>query len=133
MITEVNVDNENKIIRRTLTGEIDKHHAIKLVREISFSVKCYEGYSVLVDMRDTTHHPEMADLLAIADECSRQLVGFDCRIAFVIPDTEQRKQVARLFRTCMEAQSFELRQFFEYEPAMEWLGEKPQASHRQLA
>lgn len=133
MIAEVNVNQDRKIIHRILTGEIDKTHAIRLVREIAFAVKCYGGYSILVDMRETAHHPQTADLLAIAEECTKQLDGFKSRIAFLIPDSEQRKQVARFFRTCMEAQSFELKHFFDYETAIAWLDDIPLGLRRHTA
>ncbi len=103
MIAEINVDNENKTIQRILTGEIDTNQALSLVREISNSVKIHEGYNILVDMRDTTYQPEMMDLLEVAAECSKLLIDFSRKIAFLIPNTEQRKLVAKIFRTCMEA------------------------------
>ena len=121
MIAEINVDNENKTIQRILTGEIDTNQALSLVREISNSVKIHEGYNILVDMRDTTYQPEMMDMLEIAAECSKHLIDFSRKIAFLIPDTEQRKLVAKIFRTCMEAEGFELKQFFDYEAASKWL------------
>ena len=121
MIAEINVDNENKTIQRILTGEIDTNQALSLVREISNSVKIHDGYNILVDMRDTTYQPEMMDLLEIAAECSKQLIDFSRKIAFLIPNTEQRKLVAKIFRTCMEAEGFEFKQFFDYEAAAEWL------------
>ncbi len=121
MIAEISVDSENWTIQRTLSGEIDTIHALSLVREISNSAKIHEGYNILVDMRDTTFHPDMIDLLEIAAECSKQLTGFSCKIAFLIPDTEQRKLVAKIFRTCMEAEDFEFKQFVDYEAATEWL------------
>ena len=121
MIAEIAIDNDNKIVRRTLRGEIDTDQALKLVQNVSSSVRVNPGYNILVDIRDTSFHPKMGDLLEIAAECSKQLVGFNRKIAFIIPDTEQRKQVARLFKACMEAQGFEFKQFFEYNAAAEWL------------
>jgi hypothetical protein len=49
------------------------------------------------------------------------LIDFNCKIAFVIPNTKQRKEVAKIFKVCMEAQGFEFRHFFDYEEAIEWL------------
>ncbi|MGD8242041.1 MAG: hypothetical protein PVF59_04400 [Desulfobacterales bacterium] len=123
MIAEISVDSENRTIQRILIGEIDTNQALSLVREISNSAKMHDDYNILVDMRDTTFHPEMIDLLEIAAECSKLLIGFSCKIAFLIPDTEQRKLVAKIFRTCMEAEGFEFKQFFEYDSAMEWLSD----------
>ena len=121
MIAEIDVDIEKKIIRRTLTGEIDTAQALKLVRNVSAAVNLHPDYNILVDIRDTAFHPEMIDLLEIASECSKQLIGFDRKIAFLIPDTEQRKLVGQVFKTCMEAEGFAFKQFFDYDPAIEWL------------
>ena len=122
MIAEIDVDIEKKIIRRTLTGEIDTAQALKLVRNVSAAVNLHPDYNILVDIRDTAFHPEMIDLLEIASECSKQLIGFDRKIAFLIPDTEQRKLVAQVFKTCMEAEGFAFKQFFDPAAALEWLG-----------
>ena len=111
MMAEINVDHENKIIQRNLTGEKSARQAINLMGENAFAVEYLQGYSSLVDMRDTTHPPQMEKLLRIVEECIRQRVGFNARIAFLIPDTDQRRHLAKLFRTWMESQSFELQQF----------------------
>ena len=120
MIAEIDIDNDNKIVQRTLRGEIDINQALKLVQNISRSVNLHQGYNILVDMRDTAFHPGMVELLEIAAECSRKLIGFKRKIAFIIPDTMQRRQVAKLFQTCMEAEGFKFKQFLEYNDAMEW-------------
>ena len=65
MVAEIKIDNDNKIILRTLTGEIYKAQALKLVQNVSLSVKLNRGYSILVDIRDTSYHPKMGDLLEI--------------------------------------------------------------------
>ena len=121
MIAEIDVDIEKKIIQRTLTGEIDTAQARKLVQNVSAAVNLNPDYNILVDIRDTAFHPEMIDLLDIAAECSKQLIGFSRKIAFLIPDTEQRKLVARVFKTCMQAEGFAFKQFHDYDPAIEWL------------
>ena len=121
MIVEIDIDDDDKIVRRTLRGEIDAKQALKLVQNISRSVNLNQDYNILVDMRDTTFHPGMVDLIEIAAACSNQLKNYNHKIAFLIPNTEQRRQVAKLFRTCMEAEGFKFKQFFEYDEASEWL------------
>lgn len=121
MTTEFKIDSDKKIIHRTVTGEINTDRAIRLVQKVSYAAELNQGYNILVDIRDTTFHPEMMDLLRIADECSSLLKTDRHKIAFLIPDTDQRKQVGKLFRACMEAQGFEFMQFFDYDTAMEWL------------
>ena len=121
MIAEINIDHARKIIKRTLIGEIDPKQVFNLIGEIAFAVKHHSGYNILVDIRDTTFEPEMGDLLEIAATCSTQLMPYNRKIAFLIPQTEQRKKVAGLFRTCMEAQGFRFKQFFDCEAANQWL------------
>lgn len=65
----------------------------------------------------------MIDLLEIAAACSKQLIGFGRKIAFLIPDTEQRKLVAKIFKTFMRTEGFKFKQFFDCEAAMGWLGD----------
>ncbi len=124
MIAEIDIDKDKKIVLRTVTGDIDTAQALKLVKDVAIAVNHNPGYNILVDIRDTTFYPEMLDLLDIATECSRQLIGFRRKIAFLIPDTEQRRLVAKIFRTCMEAEGFDFKQFFDYDAAMEWLSTK---------
>ncbi len=121
MTIDIKIDKDRKIIHRTVTGEITTNSAVTLVQNITLATKLHQGYNILVDIRDTTFYPEMTDLLEIATECSRQLIGFNNKIAFLIPNTEQRKQVAKLFKTCMETQGFVFTQFFDYESAVKWL------------
>jgi hypothetical protein len=95
----------------------------RLAQNVSAAVNFSPGYHSLVDIRDNTFHPEMIDLLEIAAECSKQLIGFGRKIAFLIPDTEQRKRVAKIFKTGMETEGFEFEQFIDCEAALEWLGD----------
>ena len=53
--------------------------------------------------------------------CKGMMV-LDIKIAFLIPDTEERIRFAQLFKACMGVQGFEFRQFFDREAALEWLG-----------
>ena len=121
MIAEINIDNDNKIVGRTLSGEIDTAQALKLALNISHSVKLNQDYNILIDIRDTTFYPEMVDLFEIAEEFSKLLLDFNQRIAIIIPNTEQRKQVAKLFQICMEAENFNIMHFIDYDDAIEWL------------
>ena len=123
MIAEIGIDIDKKIIQRTLTGEIDTAQALKLVQNISATLNDYPGYNILVDIRDTAFNPDMIDLLEIAAECSKQLIGFSRKIVFLIPDTQQRRLVGKIFKACMDAEGFDFQQFFDGKAAMEWLGD----------
>ena len=121
MKTEIEIDENSKIIQRTVTGELYTERSLSLVRELALSLLTHKGYNVLMDMRETETKPEMLDLMAIASECAKLRSGFNRKIAFLIPDTEERIRFAQLFKACMEAQGFRFRQFFDREAALEWL------------
>ena len=121
MNTENDIDDDNRIVQINVTGEITTGQASKLVQNISIAVKLNQGYNVLVDIRNATFNPEMVDLFEISSEFSKQLVGFNRKIALLIPNTEKLKQVAKLFRICMEAKGFQFQQFFDYDATVKWL------------
>jgi hypothetical protein len=121
MNTENDIDDDNRIVQINVTGEITTGQASKLVQNISIAVKLNQGYNVLVDIRNATFNPEMVDLFEISSEFSKQLVGFNRKIALLIPNTEKLKQVAKLLRICMEAKGFQFKQFFDYDATVKWL------------
>jgi hypothetical protein len=77
-----------------------------------------------MDMRETGTKPEMLDLMGIASACAKLRSDPDTKIAFLIPNTEERVRFAQLFKACMEAQGFRFRQFFDRDTAMKWLSEE---------
>ena len=120
---EIKIDNNNKIIHRTVTGDLYTERSLKLVHELAFVVSNHKGYNVLLDMRETVTQPEMLDLMEIASTCTKLRSDFDSKIAILIPNTEERVKFAKLFKACMVAQGFDFTQFFKFENAMDWLSE----------
>ncbi len=121
MSPNIKIYEDQKVILRTVTGELVTARSLKLVKELAVAIKLNQGYNILIDLRETETRPETLDLMEIATACSRYRHGFKGKIAFLIPDTKERIRVAKLFRTCMEAQGFEFTQFFDFDLAMEWL------------
>lgn len=121
MSSGLEIHKDERIIQLTVTGELNADRAIALIDKIALTVRIHPGYNILVDIHDTTYQPDMADLLEIASECSKRLTNFRRKIAFLIPDTKERKKVAKLFKTCMGLQGFEFRQFVKYGDALKWL------------
>lgn len=119
----IKIDTDKKIIFRTVTGDLYTERSLKLVREIAMVANSHKGYNVLMDMRETETKPEMIDLMMIASACAKLRSDFDTKIAFLIPNTEERVRFAQLFKACMEAQGYRFRQFFDRETAMKWLSE----------
>jgi hypothetical protein len=123
MAMDIKIDTDKKIIHRTVTGALYTERSLMLVRELAMAVNTHKGYNVMMDMRETATDPEMLDLMQIATECAKLRSDFDSKIAFLIPHTEERIRFAHLYKSCMEAQGFEFRQFFDRETALEWLTE----------
>ncbi len=123
MTADIKIDNESKIIQKTVTGDLYTERSLKLVRELALFISTHRGYNVLLDMRETDTQPEMLDLMEIASTCTMLRSDFDSKIAILIPNTEERVKFAQLFKACMTAQGFDFNQFFEYTPAREWLTE----------
>ena len=123
MTAEIRIEKDRKIIHRTVTGDLYTERSLELVRELAWSVSTYKGYNILMDMRETETRPEMLDLMQIASACAKLRSDFNSKIAFLIPNMEERVRFAQLFKSCMEAQGFRFRQFFDHESAIEWLSE----------
>ncbi|MGD8268240.1 MAG: hypothetical protein PVF55_08725 [Desulfobacterales bacterium] len=121
MSADIKIYEDHRIIQRTVTGELYTKRSLRLVQELAGAIKLNKGYNILVDLRDTMTRPETLDLMEIATACSRYRYDFKGKIAFLIPDTDERNKAAKLFRTCMEAQGFVFKQFFDREAAIEWL------------
>lgn len=120
---DIEIDEAKKIIHRTVIGDLYTQRSLILVRELSMILDRHKGYNVLMDMRETESKPEMLDLMQIASECTELSPGLDTKIAFLIPNSEDRVRFAQLFKACMEAQGFRFRQFFERQTALTWLTE----------
>lgn len=121
MAPMLDIDEDRKIILRTVTGDLFTERSLDLVRELAMIVDAHRGYNVLLDMRETATKPEMLDLMMISSECAKLRSNFDAKVVILIPNTEERIRFARLFKTCMEAQGFRFRQFFDRDSALKWL------------
>lgn len=121
MTNPVRIDNVNRIIQKTVTGELHTERSLRLVREASVAASLHKDYNILMDLRETVTGPAMLDLMAIASTCAELNFDADRKIAFLIPDAEDRVRFARLFRTCMETQGLNFKQFFDFDAAMRWL------------
>jgi hypothetical protein len=121
MSSDLETHENERIVQLTVTGELNADRALAIIDKISLTVKLYPDYNILVDIQNITYQPDMAELLEVASECSKRLTDFKHKIAYLIPDKTGRKEVAKLFKTCMELQSFEVRQFVKYDDALKWL------------
>ena len=121
MATKIKIDNDQKIIKRAVSGVLYTDRAIKLVRELSIAAALQKDYGILMDLRESVTAPEITDLMAIMSAWSRLAGRFDNKIAIIFSKNEEHTRFAQLFKACMEAQGFEFRQLFDYDTAIEWL------------
>ncbi|MBC2734147.1 MAG: hypothetical protein HF981_07305 [Desulfobacteraceae bacterium] len=121
MIAESMVYKIGSCIQKTETGELDRTRSIDLIHELSVAIKFHKDQHILVDLRDASVQTDIQDLMAFAAECAKFRSEFDKKIAILIPNTEERIEAAKRFRSCMDVQGFRLKQFFDYEPAIDWL------------
>ncbi len=121
MVTGSTIYKIGGCIQKTESGRLDRTRTLNLIHELSIAVHSHEGRHILVDLRDAAVQSDMQDLMAFAAECGQYKSGFDKKIAILIPNTAERIEVARRFRTCMDVQGFRLEQFFDYDAAVAWL------------
>ena len=121
MSPDIKIYEDQKIIQRSVSGELNTIRSLQLVRELGVAVKLNQGYHILMDLRDTVARPATLDLMEIATACSRYKHDFKAKIAFLIPDMKERSRFAVLFRTCMIAHGFDFKQFYDHDTAIEWL------------
>ena len=122
-MTQIKVDKDQKIIHKKVSGVLYTGRSIELVRGLSMAAELYNGYDILMDIRETKTAPEMTDFMAIMSAWSRLAANFDNKIAIVTSKIEQHSRYAQIFKAFMKAQGFRIQQFFEREAAMEWLSE----------
>ena len=115
------IQRDKRLIRLTGTGELNADRAIALIDKISLTARLNPDYDILVDIQGTTLQPDMADLLDIASVSSKRLTDFKHKIAFLIPDMKERQKIAKLYKSYMELQGFEFRQFVKCDDAIDWL------------
>jgi hypothetical protein len=78
----------------------------------------------MLDLRKTDSHMNMGDLIEVSLEFARHREVFKNKIAVIIPNTEERLDIARHFKACMDIQGFDFRQLTDFESAIEWLSEE---------
>lgn len=108
-------------IRMTESGELDRDRSIKLVRELATSANFHKDHNIMLDLRETHGQASLSDLIEISTEFASYHKLFRNKIAVLIPNTEERLQLANRFKTCMDMQGFLFEQFTDFEAAIEWL------------
>lgn len=121
MPSNVKVYKIGDFIRKTASGAIDRDLSIGIVHELSIAANYHADHNIMLDLRKTDLNADMGDLIQISLEFARHKAIFQNKIAVIIPDTEERRELARQFKACMDIQGFEYHHFTDFESAIEWL------------
>jgi len=119
--SDIKIYKIGDFIKKTASGAIDRNLSIGIVHELSIAANYHENHNIMLDLRETDLIANMGDLIQIALEFTRHKEIFKNKIAVLIPDTEERRELAKHFKACMDIQGFEYQQFTDFESAIEWL------------
>lgn len=124
MKTDVKIYNVKDFIRKTVSGEIDLEKSMQLAKDFADIAYLHNNHNLLLDMRDTTISDiNMTDLMKVVLKITSHLHDFKNKIANVIPDNQERLQIARQFQSCMVLKGFSYEIFTDFEEALDWLSE----------
>ncbi len=123
MSSKVKVYRIKDFIRMTESGVLDLDRSISIVRELANEAKYHRDHNLILDFRETDINANHRDMIQISLEFARYHKAFQNKIAVLIPNTEDRLQIASLLKTSMDYQGFEFKQFFDFEKAIEWLAD----------
>ena len=123
MPTELKVYRIKDFIRMTETGTLDLDRSISIILELATEANYHKEHNILLDFRETDIHASHRDMIQISLEFARYHKVFQNKIAVLIPNTDDRLQIANLLKTSMDFQGFEFNQFTDFERAIEWLAD----------
>ena len=123
MLSNVQVYRIKDFIKMTESGMLDLDRSIGIIHEIATEANNFKDHNILLDFRETDIHANHRDMIQIALEFARYHKVFQNKIAVLIPNTEDRLQIAGLLKTSMDFQGFEFNQFIDFEKAIEWLSD----------
>ena len=121
MPSNIKIYKIGDFIRKTASGTIDRDRSVAIVHELSIAANYHADHNIMLDFRETDLKADTGDLIDIALEFARHKAIFKNKIAVTIPDTEERRELARQFKACMDLQGFEYQYFMDFEAAIEWL------------
>lgn len=123
MPSHVKIYRVGDIIRMTESGELDLDRSIGIVRELATEADYHKDHNVILDLRETSVNASMGDIIQVSMAFASYHKVFRNKIAVIIPNTEERLQIAQRFKACMDMQGFQFEQFTDFETAIEWLSD----------
>lgn len=112
-------------IRKNKSGELNYERLKGIVMEIATEATFYPDHNILIDSRETTLQNDfgMTDIIRIARDVSIFRHLLTNRIAYVIPNDEDRLSKAENAETIIQVQGIQYKVFTDYGDAIEWLSE----------
>ena len=124
MKTEVKIYKIQDFIRFNHKGVLDYEQSKEIVHNIASAASFHENFNILIDMRETTIDlKNMNDVMEIALEFAYYKPFINNKIASIIPDTEERKALARQFKAYLAFEGIQFMMFTDYDKALDWLSD----------
>ena len=124
MKTEVKIYRIHDFIRFNQKGVLDCEQSKEIVHDIASAASFLGNHNIMIDMRETTIDlKDMHDMMEIALEFSRFKPFIHNKLASIIPDTEERKALARQFKAYLAFEGIQFMIFTDYDKALDWLSD----------
>ena len=124
MKVEVKIYKIQEFIRFNPKGVIDYERSKELIHDIASASSFLGNHNILIDMTDTTIDlKDMNDIMEIAIESARFKPFVKSKIAYIIPNTEERKALARQFKAYLAFDEIQFMIFTDYDNALDWLSD----------
>lgn len=111
-----------EFIRKNEKGDLDIRRSREIVRVIAKAAMHHKDDNLLIDIRETETKLNFVELLTVALEFAEYEDIFRNRIAFLIPNNEERiRRAEYVKKSLVGVRGFTLDYFTEYEKAIDWL------------
>ena len=124
MVSGIKIYKIADFIRKTETGQIDLRRSKQIIEELVEVAGKHADHNILIDLRETSVAiTSLEDIITVALEFGSFSSTFKNKIANVIPNDEDRLNIANQIKSCMDIQGFKYEIFTDYENAIEWLSD----------
>jgi hypothetical protein len=109
-------------IRKNKKGDLNFDESLIMIRELVKAANYHKDHNILVDIRDTLAKLNFIELLTVSLEFAKYNDIFQNKIAFLIPNDEERIARAEYVKeSLVRFKGFKLEYFTDYEKAIDWL------------
>lgn len=109
-------------IRKNEKGELEFERSLFKIRELVEAAGHHRNHNILIDLRETETKLNFIESLTLALEFAKYQEVFRNKIAFLIPDEEERIRRAEYVKSSMAGlRDYQMDYFTDYEKAIDWL------------